>query len=339
MPMNNPLLPPLLGLCLALPVLAQESAPRTFTDAAQAGPDYQIQGEYLGKMGSDAFAGAQVIAAGGGKFDVVLFAKGLPGGGWDGKTRVVLHGESRGEGVSLAGTGFEGTINHGVLTGSLDGVPLVLKRIERRSPTLGARPPAGAIVLFDGTSVDEWVNGRLVENNLLAVGTRTRRVFRNYRLHLEFRTPFMPFDRGQARGNSGLYCNDQYGVQTCALPIYCNDQYEFQILDSFGLSGENNECGGYYSFARPLWNMCLPPLAWQTYDVDFAMARFDADGNKVQPARATVRLNGVVIHDNYEIPRFNGGGGLADESKPGAIYLQDHGNPVHFRNIWIQERN
>jgi hypothetical protein len=133
----------------------------------------------------------------------------------------------------------------------------------------------------------------------------------------------MPYDRGQARGNSGLYCNDQY---------------EFQILDSFGLSGENNECGGYYKFAKPALNMCLPPLAWQTYDVDFSMAQFDAEGKKTKPAIATVRLNGVVVHDHYEIPAGNGGGGLSDETKPGPIFVQDHGNPVHFRNIWILER-
>jgi hypothetical protein len=84
--------------------------------------------------------------------------------------------------------------------------------------------------------------------------------------------------------------------------------------------------------------MCFPPLAWQTYDADFTMARFDDEGKKVKPAVATVRLNGVIVHDKYEIPKYNGGGGLADESKPGPIFLQDHGNPVHFRNIWIVEK-
>jgi hypothetical protein len=189
---------------------------------------------------------------------------------------------------------------------------------------MSAKPPAGAIVLFDGTNVEQWAGGRLVEGNLLAVGTRTKRTFRNFVLHLEFRTPYQPYDRGQGRGNSGLYLGDQY---------------EFQILDSFGLSGENNECGGYYKFAKPALNMCLPPLSWQTYDVEFAMAQFDADGKKTRPATATVKLNGVVIHDKYEIPGPNGGGGLNDETKPGGIFLQDHGNPVHFRNIWIVEKN
>lgn len=311
------------GSVLFSGTLADEPKERAFTDAAKAGPDFLIQGEYEGKIGGDMVAGAQVIALGEGKFDAVLFAKGLPGGGAD-KTRVSLTGETKDGALAFTGLGFAGALKGGTFTGTLDNVQMQLKRVERRSPTMGARPPAGAIVLFDGTSADEWVNGKIQEGNLLGVGTRTKRSFKNYILHVEFRTPFMPLDRGQARGNSGLYMNDQY---------------EFQILDSFGLTGENNECGGYYSFARPALNMCLPPLSWQTYDVDFTMAQFDAEGKKVKPAVATVRLNGVVVHDKYEIPKFNGGGGLSDESKPGPIYVQDHGNPVHFRNIWIVERN
>ena len=300
---------------------ADEPPERTFIDPAKAGADYAIQGEYEGKIG-DSVAGLQVVALGKGAFDAVLFAKGLPGSGAD-LTRVPAHGETKEGVLKFAGEGLSGTIRDGAFSGALDNVELRLKRVERQSPTMGARPPAGAIVLFDGSSADEWVNGRIQEGNLLGVGTRTKRVFKNYTLHVEFRTPFMPYDRGQARGNSGLYCNDQY---------------EFQILDSFGLSGENNECGGYYKYAKPALNMCLPPLAWQTYDVDFSMAQFDADGKKTKPAIATVRLNGVVVHDHYEIPAGNGGGGLNDETKPGPIYVQDHGNPVHFRNIWILER-
>jgi hypothetical protein len=302
---------------------ADEPKERTFIDPAKAGPDFLIQGEYEGKIGGDSIAGLQVIALGDGKFDGVLFAKGLPGSGAD-KTRVAIRGEHQAGVPMFAGESFSGAIRDGVFTGTLDNAQLRLKRVERQSPTLGARPPPGAIVLFDGSGAGEWVNGRIQEGNLLGVGTRTRRLFKNYTLHVEFRTPFMPFDRGQARGNSGLYCNDQY---------------EFQILDSFGLTGENNECGGYYSFAKPALNLCLPPLSWQTYDIDFAMAQFDDQGKKTRPAIATVRLNGVLVHDHYEIPKGNGGGGLSDESKPGPIFLQDHGNPVHFRNIWILEKD
>ena len=119
--------------------------------------------------------------------------------------------------------------------------------------------------------------------------------------------------------------------------MYFNDQYECQILDSFGLTGENNECGGFYKIVKPLVNMCLPPLSWQTYDADFTMAQYEGD-KKIKPAVVTVRHNGVIIHDKFEFPTNTPGGGLLDESKPGAIHLQNHGNPVHFRNIWIVEK-
>jgi len=253
----------------------------------------------------------------------MLYGKGLPGESWDGKTRLALTGETVGGKLQLSGTNFRGVVEGGAIQADLDGVKFTLKKVDRQSPTLGAKPPQGAVVLFDGTNLDGWDQGKLVEGNLLGVGTRTKQKFKDYTLHLEFRTPYMPHARGQGRGNSGLYLNDQY---------------EFQILDSFGLSGENNECGGYYSFAKPKLNMCLPPLTWQTYDVDFTMARYDASKNKLKPATATIRLNGVIVHEKYEIPKFNGGGGQADESLPGSIYVQDHGNPVHFRNIWIVER-
>ncbi|MGE5193569.1 MAG: DUF1080 domain-containing protein, partial [Deltaproteobacteria bacterium] len=192
-----------LACCLVLSVAcsADEPKPRTFTDAAKAGPDFLIQGEYEGKIGENTVAGLQVIALGDGKFDAVMYAKGLPGSGAD-KTRVPLKGETKGGVATFTGNGFSGKVQNGVLTGALDNVELKLKRVVRQSPTMGARPPAGAIVLFDGSSTDEWVNGRIQEGNLLGVGTRTKRSFKNYTVHAEFRTPFMPYDRGQARGNS-----------------------------------------------------------------------------------------------------------------------------------------
>lgn len=295
----------------------------TFIDAAAAGPDFLVQGEYEGTIGEKLKLGAQVVALGEGKFDAVLYSKGLPGAGFDGG-KMSLKGETKDGVLTFTGEKISGTIKDGVFSGTGgDQMPFTMKKVLRESTTLGAKPPEGAIVLFDGSSADKWENGRLQEGKLLGVGTRTKQKFKNFTLHLEFRTPFMPTARGQARGNSGLYLNDMY---------------EFQILDSFGLSGENNECGGYYSLTKPAVNMCFPPLSWQTYDVDFQMAQFDG-GKKVKPAVATVKLNGVVIHDKYEIARANGGGGNTDESQPGSIFVQDHSNPVHFRNIWILERN
>lgn len=317
----------LASLCLliaaALPAWAQDKSQQAVVDSTKADADFLLQGEYAGPASASSTQGLQLVALGDGKFQGMLYGKGLPGESWDGKTRLALTGETVGGKLQLSGTNFRGVVEGGAIQADLDGVKFTLKKVDRQSPTLGAKPPQGAVVLFDGTNLDGWDQGKLVEGNLLAVGTRTKQKFKDYTLHLEFRTPYMPHARGQGRGNSGLYLNDQY---------------EFQILDSFGLSGENNECGGYYSFAKPKLNMCLPPLTWQTYDVDFTMARYDASKNKLKPATATIRLNGVIVHEKYEIPKFNGGGGQADESLPGSIYVQDHGNPVHFRNIWIVER-
>jgi hypothetical protein len=314
------------AVCLGVSAFTLAAGGEAFLDAEKAGPDFKVQGEYEGTIGEKTKFGAQVVALGEGKFDVVLLQKGLPGGpkdaAWDGKTRVMLKGETKDGVVELTGTNFKGTIKDGVLSGiAEENVKYEGKKVERKSPTLGEKPPAGAIVLFDGSNVDAWQPGKLAEEGLMGVGTRTKQKFEDFTLHLEFRTPFMPKSRGQGRGNSGMYLVDQY---------------ECQILDSFGLTGENNECGGIYTVAKPAVNMCLPPLSWQTYDVDFRCARFDADGKKTEDAVVTIKHNGFVIHDKLKLKATPGGG--QNEEKPGALFLQDHGDPVRFRNIWIVEK-
>jgi hypothetical protein len=193
----------------------------------------------------------------------------------------------------------------------------------RKSPTLGEKPPQGATVLFDGTNVDAWEPGKLAEEMLMGVGTRTKQSFGSYKLHLEFRTPYMPFATGQARGNSGMYLHDQY---------------ECQILDSFGLDGLDNECGGLYSISKPKLNMCFPPLSWQTYDVEISAPKLDDQGKVLEPAKATIKHNGVIIHENIAMKVTPGGGRSEKPPGPGPLYLQDHGDPVRFRNIWLVEK-
>ncbi len=292
----------------------------SYLSATEAGPDFAVQGEYAMKAGDHA-VGVQVIAYGDGVFEGVVWPGGLPGDGGDASKKVALKGATEGSVVKLTGQNITATIENGVMTLEHGLHKGTLKKVERESPTMGAKPPAGAIVLFDGSSVDAWQPGKMEADHLMGVGTRTKEKFDSFTLHLEFRTPFMPYAKGQARGNSGMYLQDQY---------------ECQILDSFGLEGLDNECGGIYQNARPSINMCFPPLAWQTYDVEFTGAKFDAAGNATAKARCTIRHNGVVIHDDLELATTPGGG--QRDQKPGALYLQDHGDPVRFRNIWIVKK-
>jgi len=177
------------------------------------------------------------------------------------------------------------------------------------------------VVLFDGTSTGAFTEAEMTEDKLLKTGVTSKQLFANHRIHLEFRTPYKPFARGQARGNAGLYVQGRY---------------ETQILDSFGLEGEMDEAGGIYSIKAPDFNACFPPLSWQTYDVDFTAAEFE-NGEKVKSARMTVRLNGFVIQDDVELTHATTASPLEEGPEPGPVYLQDHSNPVVYRNIWVIE--
>lgn len=316
------------ALLIALPALllagtgacGQENAA---TDPAQAGPDYPLQGEYLGKSEGKAL-GAQVIALGDGKFQAVFLPGGLPGEGWDGRTRLRVEGRSLDGKAQFGaeGNGWSGTTDGRTLSGKTDaGKEFSLKKLIRRSKTLGKKAPKGALVLFDGKNADAWVNGRMTEDHLLMEGTQTKQNFKDFTLHLEFMTSFMPKAQGQGRANSG---------------VFLDGRYEIQVLDSFGLNGENNECGGVYSLVKPAVNMCLPPLTWQTYDIEFQAPMFDADGKKTRNALVTVYHNGVLIHDKVEIPRGTAGG--QEGPALGPIQCMNHGNPVRYRNIWVVEK-
>ncbi len=312
----------------AITVFAAEPDENTFTDPAQAGPDYAVQGEYVGEFQSDDGKqtwGGHLIALGDGKFDSVGYLGGLPGDGWKrGDELVRGSGQRNADGtVTLKGEDWTATWKSGVITVvDQDGNQVGrLKRVERKSKTLGAKPPKNAVVLFDGTTAEHFDKGKIVQNNLLLADCSSKLKLGDHVLHLEFRTPFKPFGRGQGRGNSGMYLQSRY---------------EVQVLDSFGLEGKNNECGGIYSISEPAVNMCYPPLTWQTYDVEFTAARYE-DGKKVKTARTTIRHNGVVIHDDLELPNGTPGR-LGEGSDPAPLYLQGHGNPVVYRNVWVIQK-
>lgn len=301
-------------------------------DPAKADEDFAFQGEYSGTVtrnGESYKQGVQIIALGDGKFDAVGYHGGLPGDGWDkedGKT--TGSGERQGNEVVITNPehNAKAVIRDGRMMLSVNGEQVgELHRVERKSPTLEAKPPAGAMVLFGGNESDlaNFESGAKFENGHLTPGFTTKEKFGDYTLHVEFLLSYMPKARGQGRSNSGVY---QQG------------RYEVQVLDSFGLEGVDNECGGIYKAAAPSVNMCLPPLQWQTYDIDFTAAKYGDDGKKTAPARITVKHNGTVIHDNVEIPAGTPGGTQGEGPGPGPIFVQNHGNPLYFRNLWVVKK-
>jgi len=199
-------------------------------------------------------------------------------------------------------------------------------------------PPAGAIVLFDGRDFSQWESEhagpapwRLVNGTMEVVpGTEdviTKENFRDFKLHVEFNIPKKPKpEKGQSRGNSG---------------IYIQRRYEVQILDSYGQEPKYDGCGAIYRTKPPDKNVCKRPGVWQTYDITFHAARFAGEGEnitKLKNARITVIHNGTLIHDDFEIPDKTGRG-RPEGPKPGPIQLQDHGSKVKFRNIWLVPLN
>ncbi len=299
-----------------------------FTDPKEVGLDYSLQGEYAGQLSYEkgqVNIGFQVIALGNGEFHGVFYYGGLPGAGWDKKIKYESGGKRIADEVVFQHPLGSGRVRDGQFTlHRPDGNPIgLIAKVERKSSTLGATPPAGAVVLFDGTNADAFTNGKVSPEGWLMEGSDTIDRFGDCELHLEFRTPFMPTARGQARGNSGCYLQSRY---------------EVQILDSFGRAGKDNECGGIYETKAPDVNMCLPPLAWQTYDITYKTAKFNDAGTKTADARITVRQNGVVVQDDVSLPKSTRAAPLKEGSEPGPLHLQNHGNPVRFRNIWLEKK-
>lgn len=327
----------LVVLTLEPAALAAPSGKPTFTDPERTDADFPFQGEYAGTIavgGEAGPVGVQVIALGNGAFDVVAYPGGLPGDGWSPPDKIQGRGSRDGDGeaavvkveaLDLGGALRRGVIKEGAIVVLSDsGADLArLPKVTRTSPTLGDPPPSGAIQIFSGLDGDHDVSrlaeGRLSEDGLLMEGATTKDSFGDAVWHIEFRLPYQPQDRGQGRGNSGAYVQGAY---------------EVQMLDSFGLAGKSNECGGIYSVAAPFVNMCLPPLAWQTYDIDFKAGTYQGD-EQVQPARMTVRHNGVVIHDKVDVAKTTPGGKPGPAPGRGPLHLQNHGNPVRYRNIWV----
>lgn len=323
----------------------------TVAEARKAGPDFDIQGEYLGTIAGDAErkVGVQVIALGQKTFQAVFMPGGLPGKGADVKKKIICQGRledgkvifepAAGNRKYLAGDpkqfsatkdfppktqlDYNAIIAKGRLVAKTDkGEIIKAGKVHRKSPTLGAKPPAGATVLLayepnKAPSLAEMRNQKWKadpKGHMQVVpksgSSGTVKSFSGpWKLHIEFRSPFQPTARGQGRGNSG---------------VFPPGGKEIQVLDSFGLDGLPNECGGIYKTHSPAVNMCLPPLSWQTYDITYN----PGDGAN-QQAWYKVVHNGVVIHEKL----------LLGKPQARQLNLQDHGNPVAYRNIWIVQGN
>lgn len=208
-------------------------------------------------------------------------------------------------------------------------------RVQRTQPQprnthLPMAPPPGAVMLFDGTSLEGWsrLNGqpahwKLADGCIEVVSggnIRTREEFGDCRLHIEFWLPLMADKTGQARANSG---------------VYLMGRHEVQVLDSYGHPPADNLCGGIYRVATPEASASLPPEQWQSYDIFYTAPKLE-EGKMVSPARISVIHNGIRIHHNVEITKPQTGGGLGDNwVEKGPLMLQDHhGDKVRFRNIW-----
>ena len=200
------------------------------------------------------------------------------------------------------------------------------------------RPPSDAVVLFDGTDLSQWraaegggaarwaVRGGYME---VAAGTgsiQTARGFGDCQLHIEWAAPVPARGEGQERGNSG---------------VFLMGRYEIQVLDSYeNTTYPDGQAAAIYGQYPPLVNASRPPGEWQTYDVVFHAPRFGPDGALLRAAHLTVFHNGVLVQDNVELT-----GPTAHQRRPSyerhdpklPLMLQDHGNPVRYRNIWVRE--
>jgi glucose/arabinose dehydrogenase len=197
---------------------------------------------------------------------------------------------------------------------------------------ISVRKPSQRITLFDGGDLAEWqhTDGRgatwpRVGGDAMEVSggdVRTKQAFGDFRLHVEFKVPLLPPEvTGQNRGNSG---------------VYLQERYEIQILDSYGdPTNDNNECAAIYTQKAPDVNASRPPLTWQTYDIWYRAARYDDAGNKVENAVVTVIWNGKRVHDRVAITGPTGGN-IPEGPATGSIRLQDHGNAVQYKNLWIE---
>jgi len=300
-----------------------------FTEPPTDDLNFDLMGEFIGPISTGQeneyeSLGLQIRPLADNSFQAIAYFGGLPGQQKHRSEMVRMIGQRSDDFLILSGGPWAIIVEKsGCLIIDRKGQQLGrLERIERVSPTLHGKAPAGAVVMFDGSGVDQFSNAKMSEEGLLLEGSDFKPMFQDFNLHVEFRLPYMPQADGQQRGNSGLYLQSRY---------------ECQILDSFGTETMINGMGALYQTKKPELNMSFPPLVWQTYDVQFTAPRWSSDGAKIRDAHITSWVNGVKVQDNVALANKTGAG-KAEEPLLLPIRLQNHGDPVRFRNIWVIDR-
>lgn len=311
--------------------------------AALAGAQNPFIGIYEGVYNAHNRAGleaaATVVAQGQGVYRVTA-QYAAPGG--QEVYQVELHGPQMGPRISLygfaGGAEWRGEVKDDHirlehLPGHYGGV-FELDKTDEKPPTLAMAPPDGAVVLLafeegQTPSLDAWSNKewKALESGAMEVkpgsgDQHSRQRFGDCTLHLEFWLPNMAGAMWQSRANSG---------------VYFMNRYEVQILDSFGLIQGSGDCGSIYELSLPRVNACLPPERWQTYDISFRAPRLGSDGEVKEPARVTVYQNGVLIQKDVAVEKATPGGKAGPQVERDVLRLQDHGNMLRYRNIWLIE--
>ena len=327
------------GIQFALGDIQADMTPSGPLKGAAKPAEDKLMGEYTGTLALGGVKGpgvGQVIAEGKGMYRVAIMRELWKTDPKVKQFRVELTGKVGDDGrVTLAGSGWKGLLVAEKMVSAradngdtFDGD----KYNVRTSPTLCAKPPAGAIVLLPfkagvKPSLDEWTNKswRPLDTGSMEVGRGTNftvRKFGSARFHVEFRCPYEPTRRGQGRGNSG---------------VYLQKRYEVQVLESFGLKSRSNDCGSIYRVANTSINACLPPLKWQTYDVEFTAAKMGPDGKLLRRPMMSVRHNGILTHKDQALPGKTTAAAASGLIAKDSLMLQDHGNKVQYRNIWVVE--